>query len=199
MPQVTVVIPTHNRAEFLHNAITSVLNQTFQCFEIIVVDDASTDNTVEVVNRFAEEKIKLVRHSTRKGGAAARNTGILNSCGEYIAFLDDDDEWYQEKLARQMDVMIKSGPEIAAVYTGYLIVERSSRNICGRMNPSHRGNLYSTLLASNPLGCSTKACRVFKIAIYGFGSPENFILITCKSRCSLIFSIPKKYGLTWRH
>ena len=100
MATVSVIIPTHNRSDFLRSAIASVLNQTYQDFELIVVDDASTDNTAEAVAEFNDERIKLLRHDTNKGGSAARNTGILASECDYIALLDDDDEWLLEKLSR---------------------------------------------------------------------------------------------------
>lgn len=152
MPQVSVIIPTCNRPRLLPTAIRSVLGQTFRDLELVVVDDASDDCVIEIVNAFKDERVRLIRHDSRRGGAAARNTGIRNSCGEYIAFLDDDDEWYPEKLARQMELMSRAQPEVAAVYTGYIVVDRDSERICGRMVPSHRGSLREQLLESNPIG-----------------------------------------------
>jgi glycosyltransferase involved in cell wall biosynthesis len=152
MPKVSVIIPTCDRAEYLGVAITSVLNQTFQDFELIVVDDASIDSASDVVRSFHDDRVKFIRHETRKGGSAARNTGIVNSKCDYLAFLDDDDEWYPEKLARQMAVMLKSQPQVAVVYTGYVLVHRSSGNIVSRMVPTQRGDLYHKLLESNPIG-----------------------------------------------
>jgi glycosyltransferase involved in cell wall biosynthesis len=152
MPQVSVIIPTCNRPKLLPVAIRSVLGQTFRDLELVVVDDACDDCVIEIVNAFKDGRVRLIRHDSRRGGAAARNTGIRNSCGEYIAFLDDDDEWYPEKLARQMDVMLRAHPEVAGVYTGYRVVDRDSERICGRMIPSHRGNLCEQLLESNPIG-----------------------------------------------
>ena len=152
MPQVSVIIPTHNRAGFLPTAIDSVLKQSFQDFEILVIDDASTDGIAEVREGFHDPRIHWLRHDKPRGGAAARNTGIVHSGGEYIAFLDDDDEWYPEKLARQMQVMLRSEPQVAAVYTGYVILDRSSGSVRGRMIPTQRGNLHDRLLESNPIG-----------------------------------------------
>ena len=152
MPLVSVVIPTRNRAGFLPIALRSVLDQTFQDFEIIVVDDASTDGTAELRQEFHDARIRWLRHDRRRGGAAARNTGIGHSTGEYIAFLDDDDEWYPDKLARQMEVMLKSHPQVGGVYTGYVVVDRNSGRVCRRKIPSQRGNLQQKLLEDNPIG-----------------------------------------------
>jgi len=102
MPKISVIIPTHNRPELLRAAINSVLNQTYQDFEIIVVDDGLERRADKVVESFNDERIKYIQHSEEKGGSAARNTGIRASQGEFIAFLDDDDQWLPEKLEIQM-------------------------------------------------------------------------------------------------
>jgi glycosyltransferase involved in cell wall biosynthesis len=155
MPQVSVIIPTRNRAHFLRTAIASVLNQTFQHFELVVVDDASSDNTREIVAAFQDQRIKYFRHGINKGGSAARNTGILNSSGEYIAFLDDDDEWLPEKLAKQIEVLRSSDLKVGAVYTGYLDIEAASGRVIGQQIPSRRGNLSAHLLAENCVGSAS--------------------------------------------
>lgn len=102
MPRVSIVIPTCNRPELLKRALNSVLNQTYQDFEIIVVDDGQKESAEDVVGQFNGERIKYIKHAERKGGAVARNTGIKSAQGEFIAFLDDDDEWLPEKLEVQM-------------------------------------------------------------------------------------------------
>jgi glycosyltransferase involved in cell wall biosynthesis len=151
-PAVSVVIPTHNRRGLLPIAIRSVLVQTFQDFEVLVVDDASTDATIDLRREFCDSRLRWLQHDTPRGGAAARNTGIVHSRGEYIAFLDDDDEWYPTKLARQMDVILNSPRQVGAVYTGYRIVDRASGAVRERITPSRRGDLHADLLASNPIG-----------------------------------------------
>jgi glycosyltransferase involved in cell wall biosynthesis len=155
MPQVSVIIPTRNRASYLGGAVRSVLAQSFDDLEIIVVDDCGDDNSERVVTSFRDPRIRYLRHDRQRGGAAARNTGIAHASGEYIAFLDDDDEWYPEKLARQMSVLGASPPEIGGVYTGYFIVDRSSGQIRGQIVPNHRGDLSQALLAENCIGSTS--------------------------------------------
>ena len=104
---VSVIIPTHNRAELLARAIRSVQCQTYPHLEIIVVDDMSKDTTREVVEGFGDPRIRYIRLDTNRGGAAARNTGIRMACGEYIAFLDDDDEWEPGKTEAQVAALEK--------------------------------------------------------------------------------------------
>src|SRR5678815_5471292 len=118
MPKVSVVIPTRNRAEFLRAAIQSVLNQTFQGFEIIVVDDASEDKTPEIVRTFTDTRMTYVRHDTNKGQGVTRNDGISRASGEFIALLDDDDEWLPGKLEKQIRVLDSSRSDVGLVYTG---------------------------------------------------------------------------------
>jgi len=152
MAKVSVIIPTHNRAAFLRTAIISVLKQTFQEFELLIVDDASTDNPLEVATSFHDKRIRFIRHETNRGGSAARNTGIAHSTCDYIAFLDDDDEWFPEKLANQMALIVTSPPAVGCVYTGYVIVDRASGSVNGQMFPTKRGDLSKVLLMENPLG-----------------------------------------------
>jgi len=117
-PQVSVVIPVFNRAVAVRRAIESVLVQTLQDFEIVVVDDGSTDTTAASVAAFADHRIKLIRHDRNRGGSAARNTGIQSSSAPYIAFLDSDDEWLPTKLERQLEAFDRSSKRLALVYTG---------------------------------------------------------------------------------
>ncbi len=115
MQKVSVVIPTYNYGRFLGEAIESVLAQTFPVFEIIVVDDGSSDNTEEVVAKFGD-KVKYIKQ--KNGGVGlARNTGVKNSSGEFIALLDADDVWLPQKIERQMQ-LLQSDEEIGLVTTG---------------------------------------------------------------------------------
>ena len=102
MPNVSVIIPTFNRANLVGRSIKSVLDQTYCDFELIVVDDGSIDNTEEVVKAFSDPRIRYMKHEKNRGLSAARNTGIKAATGEYIAFQDSDDEWLPNRLERQL-------------------------------------------------------------------------------------------------
>ena len=101
MPQVTVILPTWNRAKWLKTSIESVLSQTFQDFELIVVDDASTDSTGKILESYSG-KIRTILLPENLGVSAARNTAIVQSDSKWIAFLDSDDYWHAEKLEKQI-------------------------------------------------------------------------------------------------
>jgi len=117
LPTVTVIIPTYNRGHVIRRALHSVLHQTYQSLEVIVVDDGSTDNTEEIVASFNDPRILYIRHETKRGAAAARNTGIKAASADFIAFQDSDDEWLPEKLEAQMKVFEDTPPEVGIVYT----------------------------------------------------------------------------------
>lgn len=103
-PRVSVVIPTHNRLQLLQRAIASALAQTVQDIEVIVVDDGSSDGTAEWLAAQKEPRLRFLRHDTPRRAPAARNAGTRIARGEWIAYLDDDDVWYPNKLERQLSL-----------------------------------------------------------------------------------------------
>ncbi|MGL5836519.1 MAG: glycosyltransferase family 2 protein [Waterburya sp.] len=100
---VSVIIPTYNRGDLIGRAIASVIAQTYQNFEIIVVDDASTEDIAQAIACIDDPRLRSIRHETNLGGSAARNTGIKAAQGAFVAFLDSDDTWLPHKLQRQLE------------------------------------------------------------------------------------------------
>jgi glycosyltransferase involved in cell wall biosynthesis len=149
MKKITAIITTHNRAAMLASAIKSVLNQTFKDFELLIVDDASEDKTEEVVKTFVDNKIRYIKISTEdsKGGNYARNIGIKEAKAEFVAFLDDDDEWLPEKLEKQLDIF-KKNEKIGLVHAGLFYVSADNK-ILGECIFSGRGDLSKEILVSN--------------------------------------------------
>jgi glycosyltransferase involved in cell wall biosynthesis len=155
MEKVDVIIPTYNRSEFLRSAIQSILDQTYQDFRIIVVDDASTEAVYDVVKRFSDKRIAYLRHQTNTGEAGARNTGVKNSKAEYIAFLDDDDEWLPDKLRLQVALLDKSSSKVGGIYTGFYAVDKPTGKILGRRVPKRRGYIHDDMIVENAVGTSS--------------------------------------------
>jgi len=120
-PHVSVVVPTYNRAGLLRPAIKSVLAQTFTDYELIVVDDGSTDDTEEILREFSDRRMRVVRSDVNQGAPQARNRGIEAARGEWVAFLDSDDEWLPQRLEVQMDLLARQSPGQAAV--GYCLCQ----------------------------------------------------------------------------
>ena len=143
---ISVIIPAHNTAQYIARAIRSVLAQTYRNFEIIVVDDCSSDNLAEVVAQFNDQRINYIRHEINRGASTARNTGLKIAKGEYVAFLDSDDEWFADKLQKQVDVFNKSHLNTGLVYTGLRWIQESDKTVIQEKIPNHRGNIHQDLL-----------------------------------------------------
>jgi glycosyltransferase involved in cell wall biosynthesis len=152
VPYVSVIVPTFDRPKFLQAAIRSVLNQSFSNLETVVVDDGSVTDLVPILDAFNDGRIRYFRHESNRGEAAARNTGILNSRGDYLAFLDDDDEWRSDKLQLQLDLFARSSREVGCVYGGYVAVRATDGQAVFRRLPSKRGNLSQELMVRNIVG-----------------------------------------------
>jgi len=131
MPSVSVIIPTYNRAQKVVRAISSVLCQTFNDYEILVIDDGSTDNTKTAIAKF-DEQITYIEQSSNLGVSVARNTGIRRSNAPFIAFLDSDDYWLPKKLAAHMD-FFKTYPYAQICQTEEIWIRRGHR-----VNPKKR-------------------------------------------------------------
>jgi len=127
-PTFSVIIPAYNNAEFLGEAIQSVLDQTYPDFEAIVVNDASPEDISPVIARFHDPRLKYIIHDQNKGLAAARNTGIRSSQGEYIAFLDGDDIFHPDKLRLHAE-FLNHHPDIGVTYNPRYELNHSSRTI----------------------------------------------------------------------
>lgn len=163
MPKVSVVIPAYNCEKFISTAIESVLGQTYGDYEIIVVNDGSTDKTDEALSRYAS-KIKKI-YQPNKGPAEARNMGIANSEGEYVAFLDQDDAWLPDKLRMQVEVMEKND-KFGLVYTDtYVLKDKEFSNtdsLCRRsfqIRQPHGGSVVKYLFLDNFITTSSVMVR----------------------------------------
>ncbi|MFC2071734.1 glycosyltransferase family 2 protein [Chloroflexota bacterium] len=160
-PIVSVIIPTYNRAHLVGRSILSVLGQTYQGFELIVVDDSSTDDTEDVVHAFNDPRIRFIQHRQNRGANAARNTGLRAARGEYIAFQDSDDEWLPRKLERQMAMFEedRQGTLGLVLCDRIVVSERGELRLTPRM---HRLNYEELLLHPAAYGVGTVVFLVKK-------------------------------------
>lgn len=164
MPEVSVIIPTHNRGDFLAESIQSVLQQTFTDIELLVVDDGSIDQPLSVVARFDGDVRFRYLHQENRGDAAARNTGVKNTSGRYLAFLDSDDLWLPDKLRRQVAVL-REHSEISVVHSAIVLQwmdeqlqEVSRRTV--RRPAFQEKTLYEELLYENVITGSASSVIV---------------------------------------
>ena len=155
-PLVSVVIPAYNRAALIGESLESVYAQTYEPLEVIVVDDGSSDDLASALSPYLDRGLRLIRHEVNKGAPAARNTGIAEAKGEFIAFLDSDDLWEPDKTARQVSALLASGPETALVYSGIRKIDQNGKFL-GFKNPAKKGSIYLDLLANNWIGSTSTA------------------------------------------
>jgi glycosyltransferase involved in cell wall biosynthesis len=194
-PAISIIIPTFNRQELLSNAITSALRQTLQDFEIIVVDDGSNQDVANCIAALKDSRIKYLRLETNQGEAVARNTAMEQATGEYIAFLDDDDEWLPQKLEVQLRLMRTASPDVAGVYSGFYWVDWPSRQVVGRRAFPTNGDFRKSLRKKNVVGtpstvllrreCLTEIGRFDRSIAYGVDH-DLWIRIAAKYRLQYI-------------
>ncbi|MFO1060552.1 MAG: glycosyltransferase family A protein [Dongiaceae bacterium] len=152
-PLVSVVIPTYNRAATLARAVESVLAQTYPSFELLIVDDASTDDTAARIAPYLGGRVALHRRPRNGGATAARNAGIALARGAYVAFLDSDDEWLPEKLARQVALFEAGPPDLGLVYAGLWQLVDGRPPVA--VPPRQRGRVYDALRWRNRIGTAS--------------------------------------------
>lgn len=155
LPLVSVVIPVYNRQATIQRAVDSVLNQTYSNIEVLVVDDGSTDNSLEMLKKYDNDnRVKIFCQKLNQGANAARNRGIREAKGEYIAFHDSDDEWLPEKLEKQIGLMEKSKYNVS--FCAYKIYYAESTQIIPNITKKiSSGNIRSILKTKNIVGTPT--------------------------------------------
>lgn len=169
---VSVIIPVYNCAGYIKEALDSVLNQTMDSFEIIVVDDFSTDGTRGIVTEYAAGKkcqFQLLCNPRNMGVAYSRNQALKQARGKYICFLDGDDVWFHEKLQKQIEFIEKRQCDF--IYTGYGFISDDGRP-CGNAYRVPEQLVWKRLLYENVVGCSTVMCRAELFQKYRFR--ENY-------------------------
>ncbi|MBX3144440.1 MAG: glycosyltransferase [Trueperaceae bacterium] len=163
-PRVSVVLPTYKRPDLLPRAAGSVQAQTLQQWQLIVVDDndptsPERQQTREVMEQLrSDPRITYIEHDRNRGGSAARNTGIRAATAPFVAFLDDDDSWYPGKLAAQVELLERSGDDVALVYCAFKhVAQDGSYRV---MRPRAEAHTVEALLTRNGVGTtSAVVCR----------------------------------------
>ena len=176
-PLISVVIPTYNRGELLFRAVESVLKQTYANIECIVIDDCSTDASIAYLQQMGGNDPRLIikSHTQNLHASAARNTGISLAKGEFLAFLDDDDLWYPEKLAKQMALFGQSSSDTALIYCWLEIFKDNTK--IDILAPTLKGDVFDECLAKQPLGNAStiliKAEVIEKIGAFDTSLPRG--------------------------
>lgn len=149
---VSIIMPTYNCAKFIKETIESVINQTYESWELVIVDDCSNDNTEEVVASFNDKRIKYHRLEKNSGAAVARTTAMKMATGNYMAFLDSDDLWKKEKLEKQLEFMKKNNYNFTC--TAYEQIDEKGNKLNKIIKTKKKAN-YNRILLDCPVGNST--------------------------------------------
>lgn len=172
MPAVSIIIPTFNRADTIEASIRSVLQQTFQDFELIVVDDASTDDTVATVSAIEDRRLTLVRAAANGGGARARNLGLQHTTAPLVAFQDSDDFWLPDKLASQVRKVTEAGPGCVGTFCSFIYLTGTRAALLPAVAEIPAEDVPRTLFRRNLISTQTLLARREDLDAIGGFDPE---------------------------
>lgn len=150
---VSIITPSYNSEKFISETINSILNQTYSNWELLITDDCSTDNTIEIVNYYSkrDSRIKLFTLEKNSGAGVARNNSIMHAKGKYIAFCDSDDQWKEFKLSKQVDFMVTNN--LSFTYSSYDVIDEDNNKLKSIFSPIKLS--YKKMLRNNYVGCLT--------------------------------------------
>jgi glycosyltransferase involved in cell wall biosynthesis len=171
MPKVSVVIPAYNAMTYLPETLASVLRQTFSDFEVLIVDDGSSDQIVQWASQVTDSRVKLISQQNQ-GVSAARNTGIAQAQGEYIAFIDADDLWEPTKLEKQVRCL-EDNPAVGMVHTWMAEIDEQGKPTGGVMASNAEGEVWKQLVEQNTVACSSVMVRRCCFETLGVFAPRN--------------------------
>ena len=155
MKTVSIIIPVYGVEKYIASAVQSVINQTYQNFELLIIDDESPDKSVNICRQFSDPRIKII-HQTNRGLAGARNTGIRQAKGDYLAFLDGDDLWLPQKLERHIQHLEKF-PDIGISFSRSALIDEAGNFMGAYLMPKLTNITISDLFRESPIGNGSAA------------------------------------------
>ncbi|MEM7714190.1 MAG: glycosyltransferase family A protein [Cyanobacteria bacterium P01_A01_bin.68] len=158
MPKISIIIPAYNAMSYLPETLESVFGQTFTDFEILIINDGSSDDIVEWASQITDSRVKLISQANQ-GVSTARNTGIRKSQGEYIAFLDADDLWEATKLEKQV-ICLDNNPTVGLVYTWTAFIDQFSKPTGVSIVSHAEGNVWEEIVVRDMI--STGSCTMIR-------------------------------------
>lgn len=202
-PLISVVMPNYNGKKYVSESLQTVLDQTYRNYELIVVDDCSTDCSVDIICDFAkkDDRIVLIQNAENHGVSFARNLGIQKARGEYIALIDNDDTWEPDKLERQL-ALAQKGAEI--VYCSYDFIDETGQTIKRPFIVPEEAT-FQTMLSSSVISCSTAFIRSDLLKGHPFNSAfyhEDYVLwmellklpVTARGDCKVLMHYRQSRG-----
>ena len=157
-PLVSIITPTFNRADFIDQAINSVLAQTYSNFELLIVDDGSTDNTRNLIEPKLEDSRVHYVYQENQGQSIARNHALARTRGEFVCFLDSDNYWATDKLEKQIEIF-RAHPDYDVVYGDIIIIDEAGREVSRKNMQRHSGRIASHMIRDNCVSMNTAMVR----------------------------------------
>jgi glycosyltransferase involved in cell wall biosynthesis len=167
MPRVSIILPTFNRAKVLSRSVMSILDQTYQDFELLIIDDGSTDETADAIQQFSDERIRYFKSDRNRGRGSARNIGLQMAAGEFIAFQDSDDESLPTRIEREVAVLDASDDNVGIVYSDMYRISKDGKKFVFKsphFTPKD-GILYPESLAFTLINIGINAATIKRDAI----------------------------------
>ncbi len=210
-PRVTVAMPVYNGATTVARAIDSILQQTFRDFELVLIDDGCSDNTIDIVRSYNDPRIRLIAHETNQGLAATRNHLVDQARGEFIAWLDCDDWSHPERLARQVAVF-SAEPAVALCSTWTTVIEERPSTLVRRRlrsafehGPTNDADLRANLIFRNVFATSTVMIRRSVVLDHvlqfheRYAPAEDYQMWAQMAQVGKVAVIPSTLGIRWEY
>ena len=182
---ISIVTPCYNSSDFISNTIDSVIKQTYNNWELIIIDDCSTDISVDIIEKhiITDSRIKLFKNNSNSGAAVSRNLGLLKSSGRFLAFLDSDDLWEPIKLEKQINFMLENNFPIS--FTNYALIDEKGNSMNRIINSVKEIN-YKAYLKNTVIGMSTSMIDTSKTELFEFANlrtrQDTYLWITLLKR-----------------
>lgn len=191
---VSIIVPVYNAADFLHDTIATVLAQTYEDWELLFVDDASSDDSVKIIKdyRKKDKRIKLITNKANSGAGVSRNNGVEVASGRYICFLDADDLWHPEKLQKQLNFVHETGAAFSC--TGYEFADEHGRPNGKQVIPPATAN-YRQLLTNVTVWTSTTMFDMTKLTKQDIRMPNVRIGQDAATWWQVLKKVDYAYGL----
>lgn len=197
---ISIILPSYNSEKYVAETINSVLIQTYKNFELIIIDDASTDGSMNIINNIAknESRIKIISLKKNGGVSNARNIGIANAQGKYISFIDSDDVWKNEKLEKQIHFL--KANDLDLTFTGYEITFSNTNKEKKKIEVPTKLD-YKELLKGNPIACFTVVCKanVFKNILFKKIHHEDYVMWLNLSKFCKFGGLNETLGIYRKH
>ena len=189
--KVSIVVPVYNAADYIADTILSVMEQDHKDYELLLVDDGSSDQSTKIIEAYLSDKVRLLSNTEGKGAAGARNTGIKAASGRYLAFIDADDLWERDKLSTQMDFMQKMGAAFS--FTGYEFADGQGKGL-GKMVRVPEKICYREALKNTTIFTSTVMFDMEKLSKDDVMMP-NVLSEDTATWWKVLKKIPFAYGI----